>query len=99
MGDVSTDAHPSVVFELFCTNPSSRGISYQARYSCSAKKPLRLNDVNLSMSLLLVVLRDLSAWFSIFDTVHLTDLSSKTGYHGLTSLKMSNNLLIHHADS
>ena len=40
---------------------------------------LRLNDVTLSlMSSLLVVLRDLSAWFSIFDTAHLTDLGSKS---------------------
>ena len=39
---------------------------------------LRLNDLTLSMSSLLVVLGDLSAWFSIFDTVHLTDLGSKT---------------------
>ena len=60
---------------------------------------LRLNDVTLSMSSLLVVLRDLSAWFSIFDTAHLTDLCSKTGYYRLTSLKMSNNLIIYHADS
>ena len=58
---------------------------------------LRLNDVNLSMSSLLVVLRDLSAWFSIFDTAHLTDLGSKTGFRRLTSLKMSNDKLIHHA--
>ena len=57
---------------------------------------LRLNDVTLSMSSLLMVLRDLSAWFSIFDTSYLTDLGSKTGYRRLTSLKMSNNLLIHH---
>ena len=60
---------------------------------------LRLNDVTLSMSSLLVVLRDLSSWFSIFVTVHLTDLGSKTGYRRLTSLKMSNNLLIHYASS
>ena len=39
------------------------------------------------MSSFLVVLRDLSAWFSIFDTAHLTDLSSKTGYRTLTRLK------------
>ena len=56
---------------------------------------LRLNDVILSMSSLLVVLRDLSVWFSIFDTAHLTDLGSKTGYRRLTSLKMSINLFIH----
>ena len=47
------------------------------------------------MSSLLVVLRDLSAWFSIFDTVHLTVLGSKTGNRRLTGLKISHNLLIH----
>ena len=86
MGDVSADAHPSVVFELF-------GILALLR------NRLRLNDVTLSMSSLLVVLRDLSAWFSIFGTAHLTDLGSKSGYRRLTSLKMSYNLLIHHAGS
>ena len=35
----------------FCTNPCSHGISYQARYSCSAKNRLRLNDVTLSILL------------------------------------------------
>ena len=60
---------------------------------------LLLNDVTLSMSSLLVVLRDLPAWFSIFDLGYLTDLGSKTGYRRLTSLKMSNNLLIQHAGS
>ena len=35
----------------------------------------------------------------IFHTAHLSDLGSKTGYRTLTSLKMSNNLLIHHASS
>ena len=60
---------------------------------------LRLNDVNLSMSSLLVVLRDLSAWFLIFDTAHLTDLDSKTGYRTLTSLKMPNKVLNHYAGS
>ena len=59
MGDVGTDAHPSVVFELFWHKSK----------------------------------------FSIFDTAHLTDLGSKTAYRRLTSLKMSNNLLIHHAGS
>ena len=57
---------------------------------------LLLNDVTLSMFFLLVVLRDLSAWFSIFDTAYMTDLGSKTRYRRLTSLKMSTNLLIHH---
>ena len=60
---------------------------------------LRLNDVTLSMSSLLVVLRDLLAWFSIFDTAHLTDLGSKTGYRRLRSLKMFNYVLIQRADS
>ena len=62
---------------------------------------LRLNDVTLSLSMSspLVVLRDLSAWFSIFDTANPTDLGSKTGYRRLRCLKMSNNLLIHHAGS
>ena len=55
---------------------------------------LSLNDVTLSMSSLLVVLRDLSSWFLIFDTAHLKDLGSKTGYRRLTGLRMSNNLLI-----
>ena len=63
------------------------------------RNQFRLNDVTLSMSVLVVVLRDLSAWFSIFDTAQLTDLGSKTGYRRLTSLKMSNNMLIHHAGS
>ena len=60
---------------------------------------LRLNDVTLSMSSLLVVLRDMSAWFSTFDTANPTDLGSMTGYCRLRSLKMSNNLLLHHAGS
>ena len=100
MGDVSANAHPSVDFELvwhkseftwlFFTKP---GILTLLR-NC-----LRLNDVTLSMSSLLVVLRDLSAWFSIFDTAHLTDLGTKNEYRRLTSLKMSYNLLIHHAGS
>ena len=50
---------------------------------------IRLNDVIFSMSSLLVVLRNLSACFSIFDTAYLTDLGSKTGCRRLTSLKMS----------
>ena len=60
---------------------------------------LRLNDVPLSMSSFLVVLRDMLVWFSILDTAHLTDLGSKTEYRRLTSLKMSSNMLIHHAGS
>ena len=42
------------------------------------RNPLRLNDVILSMSSHLVVLRDLSAFLSIFDTAHPTDRGSKT---------------------
>ena len=60
---------------------------------------LRLNDVTLSMSTPLVFLRDLSVWFSIFDTAHSTDLGSKTRYRRLISLEMSKNLLIHHDGS
>ena len=60
---------------------------------------LRLSDVTLSMSSLLVVFRDLSVWFPIFDNARLTDLGSKTGYRKLMKLKMSNNLLIHHVGS
>ena len=60
---------------------------------------LRLNDVTLTMSSLLVVLRDLSAWFSIFDTANLTDLGSKTAYRRLRSLKMSKKLFIQHDGS
>ena len=60
---------------------------------------LRLNDVTLSMSSLLVVLRDLWAWFSIFDTANLPDLGSMTGYRRRRSLNMSNNLPIDHTGS
>ena len=91
MGDVSADARPSVVFELFWHKSE-----FQLYFLPSQ---VFLTDVTLSMSSLLVVSRDLSAWFSIFDTVYLMNLGSKTGYRGLTSLKMSNNLLIHHVGS
>ena len=74
MGDVSADVHPSVVFELF--SPKSEFPWHFLR--SLQRNRLRLNDVTLSMSSLLVVLRDLSAWFSVFDTAHLTDLGSKT---------------------
>ena len=60
---------------------------------------LRLNDVTLPLSSLPVDLRDLSARFSIYNTAHLWDNGSKTGHRTLTSLKMSINLLIHHAGS
>ena len=39
------------------------------------------------MSSLLMVLRDLLACFSFFDTAYLTDLGSVTGYRRLISLK------------
>ena len=100
MGDVSADAHPSVVFELFLAHIRVP-VAFLTKLGILAllRKRLRLNDVTLSMSSLLVVLRDLSAWFSILDTVHLRDLGSKTRYRKLTSLKISYNFLIHHAGS
>ena len=93
MGDVSADAHPSAEFFFAQIRVGKPGILALLR------NRLRLNDVTLSMSSLLVVLRDLSAWFSVFDTAHLTDLGSKTGCRRLTSLKMSKNLLVHHSGS
>ena len=100
MGDVSTDAHPSAVFELFLQNIRVLVASLtKPGILALLRSRLRLNDVTLSMSSLLVVLRNLSAWFSIFDTAKLTDLGSKTGYRRLTSFKMPNNMLIHHAGS
>ena len=98
MGDVSADAHPSVLFELAQIRVPGAFLTMPVILFLLRNR-LRLNDVTLSMSSLLVVLRDLSAWFSIFDTAHLTDLGSMSGYRRLTSLEMSNNLLIHHADS
>ena len=100
MGDVSADAHPSVVFELFLAQIRV-SVAFLTKPGILAliTNRLRLNDVTSTMSSLLVVLRDLSAWFSIFDTANLTDLGSKTGYRRLTSLKMSNNALIHHVGS
>ena len=100
MGDVSADAHPSVVFELFLAQIRVP-VAFLTKPGILAllRNRLGLNDVTLSMSSLLVVLCDLLARFSIFDIAHLTDLGSKTGYHRPTSLKMSNNLLIHHAGS
>ena len=100
IGDVSEDAHPSVVFELFWHKSEFPGHFLPSKGILDLlRNRLRLNDVTLTMSSILVVLRDLSAWFLIFDTTHLTHLGSKTGYRRLTSLKMSNNLLIHHAGS
>ena len=100
MGDVSADVHPSVVFELFLAQIRVP-IAFLTKLGILAllRNRLRLNDVTLSMSSLLMVLRDLSAWFKIFVSAHLTDLGSKTGYQSLTSLKMSNNFLIHHTGS
>ena len=98
IGSVSADAHPSVVFELFLAQIRVP-VVFLTKPGILAllRNRIRLNDVILSMSSLLVVLRDLSAWFSIFNTAHLTDNGSKTGYRTLTSLKMSSNLLIYHA--
>ena len=73
MGDVSATTNLLVVFELFLAQIrvpvaffTKPGILPLLR------NRLRLNDVTLSMSSLLVVLRGLS----IFDTAHLTDLIS-----------------------
>ena len=95
MDDVRADAHPSAVYELFLQKSKFPWPGILALL----RNRLRLNYVTLSMSVLVVVLRDLSAWFSIFNTGQLTDLGSKTGYCRLTSLIMSNNMLIHHACS
>ena len=81
----------------FGTNPGA--IHTKPGILALLKNLLRLNDVTLAISSLLVVLHDLSACFSIFDIVHLTDLGPKTGYYRLISLKMSNNLLIHNVGS
>ena len=95
MGDVSADAHPSVVFELFLAQIRVP-VAFLTKPGILAmlRNRLRLNDITLSMFSLLVVLPDLSAWFTIFDTAHLMDLGSKNGYRRPTSLKMSNNSLI-----
>ena len=82
----------------FGTNPSSRGIA-KPGIRALLRNRLRLNDITLSVSFLLEVLRDLSAWFSVFDTANLTNLGFKAGYCRLRSLKMSNNLFFHHAGS
>ena len=100
MGNVSADAHPSVVFELLLAQIRVAE-AFLTKPNILALLGIRshMNDVTLSMSSLLVVLRDLSAFFSFFDTAYLTDLGSMTGYRRRISLKMSNNLLIHHAFS
>ena len=79
MGDVSADAHPSVVFELFW-HKSEFLLAFLSKPDILAllRNRIRLNDFTLSMSPHLVVLRDLSALFSIFDTAHQMDLGSKT---------------------
>ena len=86
MGDVSADARPSVIFELFLSQIRVP-VAFLTKPCILAllRNRLRLNDVTLLMSSLLMVLNDLSAWFSIFDTAHLTDLGSKTKYRRLTS--------------
>ena len=79
MGDVSAELHPSVLFELFL-HKSEFPLAFLTKPGILdlQRNRLHLNDTTLSMSSLLVVLRDLSAWFSIFNTVHLTDHGSKT---------------------
>ena len=84
---------------MFGTNPCSRGISYQAKYSCAAKKLIasgwrHIVNVHSPGGLTWSV-----SMMSIFDTARLTDLGSNTGYRTLTSLKMSNDLIIHHGGS
>ena len=99
MGDVSVDAHLQLSLICFGTNPSSRGISYQARYSCSAMKRITYELRNIVNVLSPGGLTWSVGMMSIFYTAHLMDLGSKTGYSTLTRLKMSNSLLIHHAGS
>ena len=53
----------------------------------ASRNRLRLNDFILSISSLLGVLGDLSAWFLIFDTANLTYLGSKTRQHVKTPMK------------
>ena len=77
MGDVSTDANHSVVLNCFGTISSSSGISFKARYSCSAKKPITSGGLTWS-----------DGTMSIFDTAHLLDIGSMTKYRTLKSLKM-----------
>ena len=96
MGDVSSVAHQSS-FNSFGTNPSSRGISYLARYSCAAKKPITSEWRYIDNVLSPGGFTSSFGMMSIFDTANLIDLGSKTGYRTLKSLKMSNNLLIHQA--
>ena len=73
MGDVSADAHPSVGFELFFAQIRVL-FAFLTKPGILAllRNRIRLNDVTLSMTSFRVVLRDLSAWFSIFDTAHLS---------------------------
>ena len=101
MGDVSADTHPAVVFELLVLAQIRVPVAFLTKPGILAllRNRFRQNDVTLPMSSLLVVIRDMSAWFSIFDTAKLTDLGSQTGYRRIRSLKMSNNLPIHHVGS
>ena len=99
MGDVSADMHLSVIFGLFLAQVRVP-VAFLTKPGILAllRNRLRLNDVTLLMASLLMVLHNLSAWFSIFDIAHLTDLGSKTGYRRHTIFKMSSNLLIQHSD-
>ena len=74
MGDVSADAHPSVLFELFL-HKSEFPLAFLTKPGIL---DLQRNRLHLNDASLLVVLRDMSAWFSIFNTAHLTDHGSKT---------------------
>ena len=68
MGHVSADAHPSAVIELFFFSQIRVLEVFLTKPGILAllRNRLHLNDVTLSMSSLLVVFRDLTAWFSIF---------------------------------
>ena len=62
IGDVSADAHHTVVFELFLSQIRVPvAFLFKPGILAMLRHRLRLNDVTLSMSPLLVVLRDLSA--------------------------------------
>ena len=73
----------------------SRGISYQARYSCDGKEPITCECRHIVYVLSPGVLTWSVGMLSIFYTVRMTDLGSKTGYRTLKTLKMSSNSLIH----
>ena len=68
MGDVNADAHHTVVFEQFCHKSESVPFLTKPGILALLRNRLRLCDVTLSMSSLLVVLRHLSGM--VFDFRH-----------------------------